>query len=73
MQRLTRPDLAVPPPTPDMPLLPPALAEYASLTPEQMVDVVKQLQNVAYLLGLEEAKEMRRGKYLNILVRRRQQ
>ncbi|KAF0288911.1 Protein lin-52 [Amphibalanus amphitrite] len=45
--------------------------EYASLRPEQLVDVVKQLQNVAYLLGLEEAKEMRRGKYLNILVRKR--
>ena len=42
------------------------------MMPQQMVDVVKQLQNVAYLLGLEEAKEMRRGKYLNILVRRRQ-
>ncbi|XP_037083748.1 protein lin-52 homolog [Pollicipes pollicipes] len=47
--------------------------EYAGLSPTQMIEVVKQLQNVAYLLGLEEAKEMRRGKYLNILYRRRPQ
>jgi len=46
--------------------------EYTSLQPNQMVEVVKQLQNVSYLLGLEEAKQMRRGQCLNILRRRPQ-
>ncbi|XP_076061816.1 protein lin-52 homolog [Oratosquilla oratoria] len=36
-------------------------------TPLEIIDEVKRLQNIAYQLGLEEAKEMTRGKYLHIL------
>lgn len=32
-----------------------------------LIEEVKRLQNIAYQLGLEETKEMTRGKYLNIL------
>jgi len=32
-----------------------------------LLEEVKRLQNIAYQLGLEETKEMTRGKYLNIL------
>lgn len=32
-----------------------------------LLEEVKRLQNIAYQLGLEERKEMTRGKYLNIL------
>jgi hypothetical protein len=40
---------------------------YSKLTAQELIVEVKQLQNLAYQLGLEEAKEMTRGKYLNIL------
>ena len=43
------------------------LQEFGSLTSSQLVEKVKALQNLAYQLGLEEAKEMTRGKFLNIL------
>lgn len=32
-----------------------------------MVEEVKKLQNIAYQLGLEEGKEMTRGKLLHVL------
>src|SRR5277367_6279179 len=43
------------------------LQEYASLSPANLVEEVKGLQNLAYQLGLDEAREMTRGKFLNIL------
>ena len=43
------------------------LKDFGSLTPMQLLDKVKNLQNMAYSLGLEEAREMTRGKFLNIL------
>ena len=45
--------------------------EFSKYTTAELVAEVKQLQNLAYQLGLEEAKEMTRGKYLNILSRKR--
>ncbi|XP_066960670.1 protein lin-52 homolog [Macrobrachium rosenbergii] len=43
------------------------LYQFRLLTALEIIDEVKKLQNVAYQLGLEEAKEMTRGKYLHIL------
>ncbi|XP_052275499.1 protein lin-52 homolog isoform X2 [Dreissena polymorpha] len=43
------------------------LQEFGSLTTKQLMEKVKGLQNLAYQLGLEEAREMTRGKYLNVL------
>ncbi|XP_065051744.1 protein lin-52 homolog [Rhopilema esculentum] len=43
------------------------LQEFGSLTTSQLMDKVKALQNLAYQLGLEEAHEMTRGKFLNVL------
>ena len=43
------------------------LHELGSLTTSQLVEKVRGLQNLAYQLGLDEAKEMTRGKFLNIL------
>jgi len=43
------------------------LQEFGSLTTSQLLEKVKGLQNLAYQLGLEEAREMTRGKFLNIL------
>ncbi|XP_046382915.1 protein lin-52 homolog isoform X2 [Ischnura elegans] len=45
--------------------------QFGSLTAAGLIDEVKKLHNFAYQLGLEEAKEMTRGKYLNILTKRR--
>jgi len=45
------------------------LQEFGSLTTSQLLEKVKSLQNLAYQLGLEEAHEMTRGKFLNILER----
>jgi len=42
-----------------------------SLTVTDLIAEVKRLHDIAYKLGLEEAKEMTRGKYLNILEKRR--
>jgi len=47
------------------------IGRYSKLTPNELIAEVKQLQNMAYQLGLEEAKEMTRGKYLNILTRKK--
>ncbi|KAK2707044.1 protein lin-52 homolog [Artemia franciscana] len=47
------------------------LVEYSSLSPASLVREYQRLQNVAYELGLEEAKEMTRGKYLNVLQKKR--
>lgn len=41
------------------------------LTPAGLIAEVKKLHDIAYKLGLEEAKEMTRGKYLNILQRQK--
>ncbi|XP_052765992.1 protein lin-52 homolog [Mya arenaria] len=43
------------------------LQEFGSLTTSQLMEKVKGLQNLAYQLGLDEAREMTRGKYLNVL------
>lgn len=40
--------------------------ELASLTTSGLISKVKELHDIAYQLGVEEAKEMTRGKYLNI-------
>ena len=45
--------------------------ELGNLPTQHLMDEVKRLQNIAYQLGLEETKEMTRGKYLNILRKRR--
>ncbi|GAA50050.1 protein lin-52 homolog, partial [Clonorchis sinensis] len=53
--------------------------DFGSLSTQQLMDKIKHLQNLAYQVGLEEgkklqpsllpslAKEMTRGKFLNIL------
>lgn len=43
------------------------LQEFGSLTTAQLMEKVKGLQNLAYQLGLDEAREMTRGKFLQIL------
>lgn len=48
------------------------LTELGSLTTSGLILEVKKLHDLAYQLGLEEAKEMTRGKYLNIFSSRRQ-
>ncbi|XP_041354703.1 protein lin-52 homolog isoform X2 [Gigantopelta aegis] len=48
------------------------LQEFGSLTSSQLMEKVKGLQNLAYQLGLEEAREMTRGKFLNILQKPKQ-
>ncbi|GFG32756.1 hypothetical protein Cfor_12902, partial [Coptotermes formosanus] len=45
------------------------ITEFCSFTSSGLIAEVKKLHDVAYQLGLEEAKEMTR-KYLNILTRR---
>merc|ERR1712071_157406 len=47
------------------------IGKYSKFSPEEIIGEVNQLQNLAYQLGLEEAKEMTRGKYLNILTRKK--
>lgn len=42
------------------------LAELASLTTAGLISKVKELHDIAYQLGVEESKEMTRGKYLNL-------
>lgn len=42
------------------------LAELGNLSMTGLISEVKRLHDLAYQLGLEEAKEMTRGKYLNI-------
>jgi len=43
------------------------LHQFGSLTSSSLVEEVKKLQNIAYQLGLEEGKEMTRGKLLHVL------
>ncbi|ELT95270.1 hypothetical protein CAPTEDRAFT_182255 [Capitella teleta] len=43
------------------------IQEFASLTPSQLLEKIRSLQNLSYQLGLEEAHEMTRGKFLDIL------
>lgn len=45
------------------------LKELGSLTIANLMEKVRGLQNLAYQLGLEETREMTRGKFLNILER----
>jgi len=45
------------------------IQEFGSLSTTQLLEKVRGLQNLAYQLGLEEAHEMTRGKFLNILER----
>lgn len=40
--------------------------ELASLTTAGLISKVKELHDIAYQLGLEESKEITRGKYLNL-------
>jgi len=42
------------------------LHQFGSLTSSSLVEEVKKLQNIAYQLGLEEQKEMTRGKLLHV-------
>ncbi|XP_011255917.1 protein lin-52 homolog isoform X1 [Camponotus floridanus] len=42
------------------------LHQLGNLTMTGLISEVKKLHDLAYQLGLEEAKEMTRGKYLNI-------
>jgi len=43
------------------------IQQLGNLPLHNLIEEVKRLQNIAYQLGLEETKEMTRGKYLNIL------
>lgn len=43
------------------------LQEFGSLTTANLLEKVRGLQNLAYQLGLDESREMTRGKFLNIL------
>ncbi|XP_043553022.1 protein lin-52 homolog [Chiloscyllium plagiosum] len=45
------------------------LKELGSLTTANLMEKVRGLQNLAYQLGLDESREMTRGKFLNILER----
>ncbi|XP_069772177.1 protein lin-52 homolog isoform X2 [Narcine bancroftii] len=45
------------------------LKELGSLTYANLMEKVRGLQNLAYQLGLDESREMTRGKFLNILER----
>lgn len=41
-------------------------AELANLSTSRFFSKVKELHDIAYQLGVEESKEVTRGKYLNI-------
>ncbi|XP_055941354.1 protein lin-52 homolog [Argiope bruennichi] len=47
------------------------LQGFGSLTAAALLEKVRDLQNLAYQLGLEEAKEMTRGRFLGILPKRK--
>lgn len=47
--------------------------ELASLSTAGLIAKVKDLHDIAYQLGVDEAKEMTRGKYLNLFNRPRRQ
>ncbi|XP_042908378.1 protein lin-52 homolog isoform X2 [Parasteatoda tepidariorum] len=44
---------------------------FGSLTAAALLEKVRDLQNLAYQLGLEEAKEMTRGRFLGILPKKK--
>ncbi|CAH1390164.1 protein lin-52 homolog [Halyomorpha halys] len=44
---------------------------YSTLSKESLIQELKKLHDQAYKLGLEEAKEMTRGRFLNILSTRK--
>ena len=48
-----------------------AVQHMSTYSPDQITQEVHKLQNAAYQLGLEEAREMTRGKLLNVLERRK--
>jgi protein lin-52 len=45
--------------------------DFSTLTLSALIVEVRKLYDKAYQLGLDETKEMTRGKYLNILNRRK--
>lgn len=45
--------------------------DYSTLPKEALIGELKKLHDLAYKLGLEESKEMTRGRFLNILSARR--
>lgn len=49
------------------------ILELQQLPIPALIAKVKELHDIAYQLGVEEAKEMTRGKYLNIFSRSRRQ
>jgi len=46
------------------------VSDYNRIPLTEVITEVRRIQDLAYDLGMEEAKEMTRGKYLNILQRR---
>lgn len=46
------------------------LSDLSKLTPSGLVSEVKKLYDTAYQLGCEESKEMTRGKYLKVLLKK---
>lgn len=44
--------------------------DLSKLTPSGLVAEVKKLYDTAYQLGCEESKEMTRGKYLKVLLKK---
>ncbi|XP_054710362.1 protein lin-52 homolog [Uloborus diversus] len=47
------------------------LQGFGSLTAAALLEKVRDLQNLAYQLGLEEAKEMTRGRFLGVLPKKK--
>lgn len=47
--------------------------DYGTLSQKELIAEVKRLYDIAYNLGVEEAKEMTRGKYLHILQKKKSQ
>ena len=45
------------------------MTAFANKSPRELMDEMRRLLNIAYSLGLEEAKEIARGKYLKVLQR----
>ena len=43
------------------------LQEFGSLSMAQLMERIRGMQNLVYQLGLDEARQMTRGKFLNIL------
>ena len=44
-----------------------SISDYGTLSQKELIAEVKKLYDIAYNLGVEEAKEMTRGKYLHVL------